>query len=484
MTTNGPIKVLLVEDNPGDARLIREMLIEAGASRIELACAVRLDEAFNRLSNEAFDVMLLDLNLPDSHGFDTFLQAYEQAPEVPIIMLTGLDDEALGVRAVHAGAQDYLVKGNVDSSSLVRTIRYTRERQRILAELKQTSHDLEVSRASFHSIVEKSADGILVVDLHGVVRFINATAISQFKRKKRDVVGELFGRPIVAGEVTEVEIIRPDEANGLAEMRAVETMWDGEPAHLAMFRDITDRKRAEERLLRQEKLAAMGKLGSILGHEIRGPLGVIKNSAEFLEIRIGKHLDEKVTKHMSILKEETDIIDNLIDDILGFARTKEPDFIAVDPNHLVDKAVDHLIVPANVEIVRKYGSGLLNVTVDTLQIQRAFSNIMMNAFEAMNKGGTLTITTQEQTSENLEGGFIAFSFQDTGEGISQQHMTDIFEPLFTTKSKGTGLGLAACQNIVHAHGGRIEVESIVGKKTIFTVNLPLGRQLISEASSD
>jgi len=478
--TNNQIKVLLVEDNPGDARLIREMLMEAGASRIELACAGRLDEALSRLGDETFDVILLDLNLPDSHGFDTFLRAYEEAPDVPIIMLTGLDDEALGVKAVHGGAQDYLVKGSVDSSLLLRTIRHTRERQRILAELKRTSHDLEVSRASFHSIVEKSADGILIIDLEGVVRFINAMAIFQFKRKRKDLVDNLFGRPIVAGEVTEVDIIRPDETNGQAEMRAVETLWDGKPAHLAMIRDITDRKRAEMQLVRQGKLTAMGKLGGILGHEIRGPLSVIKNAAEFLKIRIGQNLDEKVTKHIGILQEEIDIIDKIIDDILGFARTREPDLISVDPNQLVDKAIDHLSVPAKVIIVRKYGSGLPDVMVDALQIQRAFTNIMINAFEAMNKGGTLTITTREQMSEKPGGRFVAFAIQDTGEGIPKQHLADIFEPLFTTKSRGTGLGLAACQNIAHAHGGRIEVESIMSKKTIFTVNLPVGQQLMSK----
>jgi len=484
VTTNDHIKVLLVEDNSGDARLIREMLAETGASRIELACVGRLDEGLNRLDHDAFDVMLLDLNLPDSHGFDTFQQAYEQASDTPIIVilnLTDLDDESLGVRAMQEGAQDYLVKGSVDSSSLLRTIRYTVQRQRILTELKRTSHDLQVSRTSFHSIVEKSADGILVVDLKGVVRFINTTAISQFKRKKRGVIGELLGRPIVAGEVAEVEIVRLDDANGLAEMRTVETMWDGEPAYLAMFRDITERKRDEEQMVRQEKLATMGKLGSILGHEIRSPFGVIKNSVEFLKIRIGENLDEKVKKHLDILQDETDIIDKIINDILGFARTKEPDLIAVDPNHLVDQTINHFTAPDNVKIVRKYCRGLPNVTVDTQQIQRAFSNIMMNAFEAVNKGGTLTITTEEQTSENLGGRFVAFAFQDTGEGIPKQHLTDVFEPLFTTKGKGTGLGLAACQSIIHAHGGRIEVESIVGKQTIFTVILPAGRQLISEA---
>jgi len=121
---------LLVEDDPGYARLIREILKEASAAQFDLAHAERLDEGLKRLGEEAFDVMLLDLNLLDSQGLDTFVRAHAQAPEVPIVVLTGLADEMLAVRAVQGGAQDYLVKGQVDSNLLVRSIYYAIERKR------------------------------------------------------------------------------------------------------------------------------------------------------------------------------------------------------------------------------------------------------------------------------------------------------------------------------------------------------------------
>jgi PAS domain S-box-containing protein len=130
-----PISVLLIEDNPGDARLIREMLKEVGAARFELAHAERLDEGLKRLAEEAVDVVLLDLNLPDGQGLDTFARAYRQAPDLPIIVLTGLDDETLALQAVKAGAQDYLVKGQVDSSPLVRALHYAIERKRMEKEM-------------------------------------------------------------------------------------------------------------------------------------------------------------------------------------------------------------------------------------------------------------------------------------------------------------------------------------------------------------
>lgn len=125
-----PIEILLVEDNPGDVRLIREMLAAAGQARIEVIQVARLSEAFKLLQEETVTAVLLDLNLPDSYGLETFRRVQEQAPQVPIVVLTGLADESLGMQAVQGGAQDYLVKGQVDGHLLARSLRYALERHR------------------------------------------------------------------------------------------------------------------------------------------------------------------------------------------------------------------------------------------------------------------------------------------------------------------------------------------------------------------
>lgn len=128
-----PCRVLLVEDNPGDARLLQEALKECGA-RFELTHVEALARALDRVQQEEFDVVLLDLSLPDEQGLRTFSRMYERAPGTPILVLTGLDDEAMAVRTVHEGAQDYLVKGEVEGRSLVRAMRYAIERKRAEAE--------------------------------------------------------------------------------------------------------------------------------------------------------------------------------------------------------------------------------------------------------------------------------------------------------------------------------------------------------------
>lgn len=132
------IRVLLIEDNPGDARLIQEALAEVRGAQFHLECADHLLTGLERLSEGGIGVILLDLSLPDSHGLNTFVRAHNRAPEVPIVVLTGIDDESLAMQAVHEGAQDYLVKGQVHSNLLARSLRYAIERQRIMAELRNS----------------------------------------------------------------------------------------------------------------------------------------------------------------------------------------------------------------------------------------------------------------------------------------------------------------------------------------------------------
>jgi DNA-binding response OmpR family regulator len=127
--TNKPTRLLLVEDNPGDARLLREALREVKNTQFELVNVERLSQALERLVEKRFDIILLDLSLPDGKGLDTIVRAHEQAPGVPIVVLTGLDDEEMAIKALRQGAGDYLIKGQVDGNLLVRGIRYAIERK-------------------------------------------------------------------------------------------------------------------------------------------------------------------------------------------------------------------------------------------------------------------------------------------------------------------------------------------------------------------
>src|SRR5882672_2796741 len=177
------IRVLLVEDNPGDVRLFLELLRETGAGHVKLEHVDRLSTALERLSNQTFDVVLLDLSLPDAQGLDTLVRAHAHAPSVPIVVLTGLDDQALAVKAVRAGAQDYLVKGRVDGDLLVRSMRYATERARAVEALERREEH-------YRSLIENSLDLVSILNFDGTIRYASPSHQRLLGYPVEDLVGQ------------------------------------------------------------------------------------------------------------------------------------------------------------------------------------------------------------------------------------------------------------------------------------------------------
>ena len=221
-----------------------------------------------------------------------------------------------------------------------------------------------------------------------------------------------------------------------------------------------------DQLARAEKLATIGKLAGIMGHEIRNPLGVIRNSIYFLTMKFKGSMDEKVKRHMDILQTEIDGCDKIISDVLDFARTKPPSITETEINSVVEASLSKASIPKTVKVQTNLGGNLPKLNIDRAQIQQVFSNIISNAIEAMPKGGELQVTTSQTDT------FISIAFKDTGVGIPKENISKLFEPLFSTKPKGLGLGLAACQNIIVLHQGKIEFKSQKGQGATFIVTLP------------
>ncbi|HEX6370819.1 MAG TPA: hybrid sensor histidine kinase/response regulator [Longimicrobium sp.] len=174
--TDGPVRILLVEDNPGDARLLRFTLAEAESLRFDLVHAARLSEALDAIGTAPADVVLLDLSLPDAHGMETVTRMLQAAPDVPIIVLTGLTDETVAVQAVQAGAQDYLVKGSVDGGTLARAIRYAMERKRMETERAGLLRNEQEARAAAEAAVN-ARDEVLRIVAHDIGNSLSAVKI-------------------------------------------------------------------------------------------------------------------------------------------------------------------------------------------------------------------------------------------------------------------------------------------------------------------
>jgi diguanylate cyclase (GGDEF)-like protein len=241
MSVKDPIRILLVEDDPDDVLLLKEALAEASAQPCRVTHAGRLKTGLELLAKGGVDVVLLDLNLPDSRGLDTLEILLSRTPRVPVVVMSGLADEALALEAVAQGAQDYLVKGKQDGPGIVRIAYYAVERHRL-------SQDMQISEIRARSIIEHNADGILIVDREGVVRFVNPAAEALFGRPAGQLIGVEFGFPVIAGQASEVEILRPGGSTRMVEMRATDLAWDGQPARMTALRDITERKEVEEAL--------------------------------------------------------------------------------------------------------------------------------------------------------------------------------------------------------------------------------------------
>ena len=227
---------------------------------------------------------------------------------------------------------------------------------------------------------------------------------------------------------------------------------------------MVDRK--TEELVQAERFAAIGRIASIIGHELRNPLAVIKNSIFFLNMKLEEDADESVARNMQLIDREVNRSNTIISDLLDFARgPRQPLLRPVDLNNLVQDAISRIDIPEGVEVETSFGGEQL-AKADPDMILRAFLNLISNGVDAMPKGGILSVETKANDSD------IEISIRDTGEGIPEENMEKLFTPLFSTKAKGVGLGLYITKSLVEAHNGTINIETVEGEGTTFTITLP------------
>lgn len=222
---------------------------------------------------------------------------------------------------------------------------------------------------------------------------------------------------------------------------------------------------AQEQLVRQEKLAVLGQLAGGVGHELRNPLSVISNAVYFLKL-VQPDASPEVREYLDILGQETRTAEKIIGDLLEFSRTKSVDREPVPVEGMLQQVLERFPTPENIAVKFNIPAGLPPIFADPRHMQQVFGNLVVNACQAMPEGGALSLSARAKGKE------IAIAVADTGTGIPPENMGKLFEPLFTTKAKGIGLGLAVSRKLVEANGGRIQVQSTLGAGTTFTVYLP------------
>jgi PAS domain S-box-containing protein len=229
-------------------------------------------------------------------------------------------------------------------------------------------------------------------------------------------------------------------------------------------------KKSQEQLLRAQRLAVIGELAGMVGHDLRNPLTSISGAVYYVKKRLSSKIDGKVNEMLDLIGKNIVYSNKIINDLLDYSREIKLDITETIPKSTIKEALSLVEIPKNVQVI-DLTEGKPKIKVDTAKIKRAFVNILKNAVEAMPRGGTLT------TKSRKSDGNVEFVFSDTGVGVSKKTIEKFWTPLFTTKAKGMGFGLAICKRIVEAHGGSISVKSSRGKGTTFTVTIPIKLKL-------
>jgi len=483
------IRVLLVEDNPGDARLIIEMLRDVSASEFALERVDRLLPALDRLSQAGADVVLLDLGLPDSSGLDTFERIRNGTTNEPIVVISGLSDERLALEAVRAGAQDYLVKGRIEGQLLARVIRYAIERKHAVEALRERE---ERSRL----LTEAAFDGV-VVTVDGVIQEANRGMV--------DILGyelnELLGTPVVDliprelhGEVTrriqegqegryELEIQRKDGRKILLEATTRNLLVGGRPGRISAVRDITALRSLERQLRQAQKMEAVGRLAGGVAHDFNNLLTAIFGYAELLAEELPP--GHSGLEDLQEIRTAATRASALTRQLLAFSRQQVLQPVVLNLNDVVEGVgkMLHRLLGEDVELETHLARDAGNVKADAGQLEQVIINLAVNARDAMPTGGKLTIETAnmdldvgyaEQHQPVIPGPYVMLAVSDTGTGMDEIIKAKVFEPFFTTKEpgKGTGLGLATVYGIVKQSGGYVWLYSELGKGTTFKIYLP------------
>jgi signal transduction histidine kinase len=225
-------------------------------------------------------------------------------------------------------------------------------------------------------------------------------------------------------------------------------------------------KITQAELVKSERLAAIGELAGMVGHDLRNPLTGIKNSAYFLKKKGNKISEAQAQEMLEVIDKCVNYSNKIVNDLLDYSRQIRLNLEEESPKKLLADSLNMLDVPKQIKIINQLNDEP-TISVDPDKIKRVFINLVKNAVDAMPKGGKITIASKK-VNDNLE-----FSFSDTGEGIADDVLPKLFSPLFTTKAQGMGFGLAICKRIIEAHNGTIAITTVKEKGTTFTVTLPI-----------
>lgn len=474
------INILLVDDDEDDFILTRDILDEINSFKFTLEWEVNYQEAKRKIKEGTYDICLIDYRLGENDGISLISEAYKQGNTCPCILMTGKGDQNIDLRAMQEGAADYLVKDEITTLIMERSIRYALSHAKNLRLVKE-------GELKFRQLFERSIDAIYICDSENNLIDVNPALCQMLDYEIEEIVStnmsrffkhseefqSLYSMAKMKGEVRNFEatLVTKNGLELICQMNSIarNDLSGNIIGFQGIIRDITTLKKAEEELLIAEKLSLTGKIARSVAHEVRNPLTNVSLASSQIREELTEE-NEEVEHLLKIVDRNIKRIGGLITDLLNSSKPKELVMEEYGVNDLVEGALklvrDRFTLKGmtlNLDLDPKVGSLLL----DREQLTVALVNIMINALEAMKTNeGELKTTTEDRPSS------VTITLKDNGTGISRENLKKLFDPFYTKKKNGMGLGLTATLNVIQNHGGTIEVHSELGKGTSFIITLP------------
>lgn len=488
------IRVLHLEDTEADHVLVREML-EAEGLQCEFQLARNRDEFEVAVQQDRFDLIISDFSLPSYDGLKALALAEEWQKDVPFIFFSGTIGEETAVESLKTGATDYVVKQRPRRlvAAVVRALQEAQERIR-RAEAEQKIREQA-------ALLDKAQDAVIVCDLEDRITFWNPSAARIYGWSQREALGHRLSEMVsdqmtLAYSEARKNLLQSGEWSGELHEQTktgrpvvVRSSWTlvrddaGQPkSKLIINTDITEQKSLEEKFLRAQRLESLGVLVGGIAHDLNNALAPVLMGAGLLE---GIPLPKDLTGVVETMKASALRGSEMVQQILTFARGSGTQKTVI-PVHQLVREMGKIMAdtfPKTIVCRMQAEQDSWSVSGMAIQLHQVIMNLCINARDAMPKGGTLILATQNVTLNQAQaaaqeharaGKYVCLSVRDTGIGIPEHQLSQIFQPFFTTKAPGlgTGLGLSTSQTIVHNHGGFMTVESVMGRGTEFKVFLP------------
>jgi two-component system, sporulation sensor kinase E len=476
MLKGNQIRIGVIDDDEDDFFIIAEYLREIKNVNFVIDWLKSYKIAIEKIKTEAYHLYFLDYRLGNETGLELLDEAMAMECDSPIVILTGKGNRAIDIKAMQSGATDYLVKSELNAEKLERCIRYSLDRAESLRELK-------TRESKYRNLFKGSKDAVFISDKDLVFTECNPAASLLFgfgngelsqcslfeflndetqKEKLRDLLRN-------EENASDIEIqIRDQQGEIKPCLLSLSFQLDSPPHHLihGIVHDITNIKKAEQANIQAQKLAANERLIRILAHEIRNPLNNITLAVDQLKTPSD---DEEIQNYLvGIVQRNCTRINKIITELLDLTKPLELKF----EKHTLQEILDESLLLAtdrinlqHIRVEKNYPDSPIEIEVDRSKLIIAFTNLVINAIEAMetNKGELAVSISALPTAYSV-------SIRDNGKGIPDEFLPKLFEPFFTSKKNGMGLGLAACYSIIESHQGTINVETKLDKGSNFIIS--------------